>query len=191
MGTREYSDETARIIDEETNRILREAQDKCRSLLAEHRKALDLVAQALLEQETIEGAEVARLLEVGRTGGPPVPGGEFVTGSMEAPAAAAATPPYGGPGHAGSPTEPRPDGTATGTTAPDAPVPTAPTLPTPGQSSAPAGAPRSQWGEDVLPGIGANTQSVAPGDDSGRPPTRADSGHGPIDPTLGHSGEFG
>ena len=66
MGTREYSDETARIIDEETNRILREAQERCRAILKAERNGLDLVARALLEHETIEGAEVDRLLSIGR-----------------------------------------------------------------------------------------------------------------------------
>ncbi len=62
MHSRDYSDETARIIDEEVERILREMEDCCRDLLNEHRAGLDLVARALLEHETIDGAEVRRLL---------------------------------------------------------------------------------------------------------------------------------
>ena len=65
MHTRDYSDDTARVIDEEVERILREQEDRCRALLTEHRNALDLVARALLEHETIDGAEVERLVEVG------------------------------------------------------------------------------------------------------------------------------
>jgi cell division protease FtsH len=68
MHTREYSDETARVIDEEVEKILREAEDNCRTLLREQRGGLDLVARALLEHETIDGAEVSRLIEIGRTG---------------------------------------------------------------------------------------------------------------------------
>ena len=69
MHTRDYSDDTARVIDEEVERILREAEQNCRNLLTEHRNALDLVARKLLEHETIDGAEVERLIRM--TGGEP------------------------------------------------------------------------------------------------------------------------
>jgi cell division protease FtsH len=64
MHTRDYSDETARVIDEEVERILREEEDRCRVVLTEHRHGLDLVARALLEHETIDGAEVTRLINL-------------------------------------------------------------------------------------------------------------------------------
>ena len=69
VSAREYSDETARLIDEEVERILRDQEQRCRALLREHRDALDLVAQALLKHETIAGSEVQRLVEVARTNG--------------------------------------------------------------------------------------------------------------------------
>ena len=62
IHTRNYSDETARVIDEEVERILREQEDRCRETLGEHRHGLDLVARALLEHETIDGSEVTRLI---------------------------------------------------------------------------------------------------------------------------------
>ncbi len=68
MHTRDYSDETARIIDEEVERILREQEDRCRVVLTEQRMGLDLVARALLEHETIDGEEVNRLVQLGREG---------------------------------------------------------------------------------------------------------------------------
>ena len=68
VQTRDYSDETARVIDEETERILREQQDRCRDTLTEYRHGLDLVARALLEHETIGGSEVDRLIAVSRDG---------------------------------------------------------------------------------------------------------------------------
>jgi cell division protease FtsH len=68
MHTRDYSDDTARVIDEEVERILREAQERCRTALTENRHGLDLVARGLLEHETIEGTEVTRLLELARSG---------------------------------------------------------------------------------------------------------------------------
>ena len=71
MHTRDYSDETARVIDEEVERILREEEARARKLLDDHRLGLDAVAGALLEHETIDGAEVARLVDeaVGRKAG--------------------------------------------------------------------------------------------------------------------------
>ncbi|CAB4697876.1 unannotated protein [freshwater metagenome] len=68
MHTRDYSDDTARVIDEEVERILRQAQESCREVLMENRNGLDLVARALLEHETIDGTEVSRLLELARAG---------------------------------------------------------------------------------------------------------------------------
>ena len=62
MHSREYSDETARVIDEEVERILRAQEDRCRDTLRHHRPGLDAVAKALLEHETIDGAEVKRLV---------------------------------------------------------------------------------------------------------------------------------
>jgi ATP-dependent Zn protease len=66
IHTRDYSDETARVIDEEVERILRQNEDRCRVVLEEHRNGLDLIARALLEHETIDGAEVTRLIDVSR-----------------------------------------------------------------------------------------------------------------------------
>ncbi len=66
MSSRDYSDDTARVIDEEVERILREQEQRCRETLHEHRHGLDLVARALLERETIDGEEVSRLIELGR-----------------------------------------------------------------------------------------------------------------------------
>jgi cell division protease FtsH len=68
MHSRDYSDETARVIDEEVERILREQEERCRRVLEEHRNGLDLVARSLLEHETIDGAEVERLVELGLGG---------------------------------------------------------------------------------------------------------------------------
>src|SRR5690606_40120457 len=68
MHSRDYSDETARVIDEEVERILREQEERCRQVLTENRNRLDLVARALLEHETITGDDVYRLVELGRQG---------------------------------------------------------------------------------------------------------------------------
>ena len=68
MHSRDYSDDTARVIDEEVEQILRDQENRCRETLTRERKGLDLVARALLEHETIDGAEVDRLIDVGRNG---------------------------------------------------------------------------------------------------------------------------
>lgn len=62
---REYSDDTAKKIDDEIARILREQEERARVTLTKHRRGLDLVAAALLEQETIDGAAVAKLIQEG------------------------------------------------------------------------------------------------------------------------------
>jgi cell division protease FtsH len=62
IHTREYSDQTARIIDEEVTRILDEQAQRARQVLEQHRQALEAVATALLAHETIDGREVARLV---------------------------------------------------------------------------------------------------------------------------------
>ena len=64
MQSKKYSDETAALIDEETKRILQEQEARCAQLLTENRNALDLVARALLEHETISGEEVNRLIGI-------------------------------------------------------------------------------------------------------------------------------
>jgi cell division protease FtsH len=71
MHSRDYSDETARIIDEEVERILREQEDRCRETLQHYRPALDAVAAALLEKETIDGAEVQRIITEAMGEAPP------------------------------------------------------------------------------------------------------------------------
>ena len=62
VSGRDYSDETARVIDEEVERILRTQETRARQALVEHRGALDRVAAALLERETIAGEDVAKLI---------------------------------------------------------------------------------------------------------------------------------
>jgi len=65
MHSRDYSDVTSRVIDEEVERILREQEARAARLLQEHRTGLTLVAKALLDKETIDGVEVGRLVDRG------------------------------------------------------------------------------------------------------------------------------
>jgi len=64
MHTRDYSDETSRVIDEEVERILRAEEERATTELSRYRGGLDAVAAALLENETIDGAEVKRLVDL-------------------------------------------------------------------------------------------------------------------------------
>ena len=64
---REYSDDTAKLLDEEVARILTEQEQRATELLLKHRRGLELVAEALLERETIDGREVANYIQQGLT----------------------------------------------------------------------------------------------------------------------------
>ena len=63
MHTRDYSDETARVIDEEVEAILREQEQRTEATLTKFRPALDSIAKALLESETLDGEDVTRLAD--------------------------------------------------------------------------------------------------------------------------------
>ncbi len=63
MHTRDYSEDTSRVIDDEVERILRTQEERAMELLTRHRGGLDKVAHALLEQESIDGPEVGRLVD--------------------------------------------------------------------------------------------------------------------------------
>jgi cell division protease FtsH len=62
---REYSDETAKLLDTEIARILNGQEQRAHDLLVKHRRGLELIAEALLEHETIDGPAVARLIQQG------------------------------------------------------------------------------------------------------------------------------
>ena len=54
----QYSEETARLLDAETRRLVDEAEELARDVLVRARDALDRVAAALLERETLTLADV-------------------------------------------------------------------------------------------------------------------------------------
>jgi cell division protease FtsH len=62
---REYSDDTAKLLDEEISRLLTEQENRANDILTKHRRGLQLIAEALLEDETITGPEVAKLIQQG------------------------------------------------------------------------------------------------------------------------------
>src|SRR4051812_23938157 len=64
---REYSDDTAKLLDEEVARILTEQEQQATELITKHRRGLELIAEELLEEETIDGRDVANLIQQGLT----------------------------------------------------------------------------------------------------------------------------
>lgn len=62
---REYSDETAKLLDDEIAKILHGEEQRAHDLLNKHRRGLELIAEALLEHETIDGPAVAKLIQQG------------------------------------------------------------------------------------------------------------------------------
>jgi cell division protease FtsH len=74
MKEKNYSEETARSIDAEVKQIVENCHKKALSILKKHRKQLNVMAEALLERETLDGADVDDVL-AGRklSSKPPVP----------------------------------------------------------------------------------------------------------------------
>ncbi len=62
VGRKDYSEQKAREIDDEVAKILSQKYDEARQLLLDNRDLLDRVTEALLERETLEGAQLAILL---------------------------------------------------------------------------------------------------------------------------------
>jgi cell division protease FtsH len=63
MQRKNYSEKTAELIDEEVKKLLTSLYVEARDLLARNRGALDRIAEALLERETLEGAELKLLIK--------------------------------------------------------------------------------------------------------------------------------
>ncbi|MCP3905466.1 MAG: ATP-dependent zinc metalloprotease FtsH [Planctomycetes bacterium] len=69
---KEYSEETARIIDEEIQRMIREAYGDAERMIKEGWDKVAAVAEALLKYETLQGDDVARLMRGERMDKPTV-----------------------------------------------------------------------------------------------------------------------
>jgi cell division protease FtsH len=63
MHTRDYSEDTSKVIDDEVERILRSEEQRAMDVLSKHRGGLNAIARALLDNEIIDGREVARLVD--------------------------------------------------------------------------------------------------------------------------------
>ncbi len=67
------SEETARHIDEQIHRIIDEQHQRAKQIIGERRAALDKIAEALLEYETIDGKHVLEILQFGEIRSPIIP----------------------------------------------------------------------------------------------------------------------
>jgi cell division protease FtsH len=63
QGPKEYSDSTARLIDQEVKKILAETHVKVSDLLSSHRQALQDLAKLLLEKEVVERPQLQAILK--------------------------------------------------------------------------------------------------------------------------------
>ncbi|MBI5831286.1 MAG: ATP-dependent zinc metalloprotease FtsH [Armatimonadetes bacterium] len=62
---RNYSEEMAHVIDKEIRRMVDECYEQAQAILSEHGEQLHLLTEALLERETLDGAELAEIVGPG------------------------------------------------------------------------------------------------------------------------------
>ncbi|MEY5012024.1 MAG: hypothetical protein RLZZ253_3163, partial [Verrucomicrobiota bacterium] len=68
---RDYSEATAQEIDREVRKLCDDAYERARKILLEKREALEAIAKALLEYETLDGSQIRDILEHGSMRNPP------------------------------------------------------------------------------------------------------------------------
>jgi cell division protease FtsH len=66
-----YSSATAKVIDEEVKGLIDHAYEEAKRILLERRQLLELIAQALLEYETLDAEHIKDLIEHGQMKNPP------------------------------------------------------------------------------------------------------------------------
>lgn len=71
-GKRHYSEATAQQIDSEVKRLIDEAYARATEILQEKKETVALIAHALLEFETLDGAQVTDLINLGHMQNPPI-----------------------------------------------------------------------------------------------------------------------
>jgi cell division protease FtsH len=71
IHSKDYSEDTARMIDDEVRRIVDEGYEKAKKLLKDNSEMLEAIAQALLDRETISGADIDLIMDGKEL--PPVP----------------------------------------------------------------------------------------------------------------------
>ena len=61
-GSREYSEETAKLIDEEIKKLIDKLFDETRTLLEGNRDRVEAIAKALLKYETLDASDIERIM---------------------------------------------------------------------------------------------------------------------------------
>lgn len=62
-GEKKYSEETAKTIDDEVRRIVDEAYERAKKIILQHREQLELMANMLMEFETLDAEDVKHILQ--------------------------------------------------------------------------------------------------------------------------------
>ncbi|MDZ4851526.1 MAG: ATP-dependent zinc metalloprotease FtsH [Pirellulaceae bacterium] len=83
--SREYSEQTAREIDQEVKRLIDESVVKTRLILSERRAALEAIAQRLIEVEVVDATDLKSLVDATLDGPRVVPGTSTSTRKIEPP----------------------------------------------------------------------------------------------------------
>ena len=73
MRSKDYSESTAQLIDAEIKRLIDEAYSRSKSVIESYRDKLEILANALLEYETLDGAQVEEIVRTGHFTPPPPP----------------------------------------------------------------------------------------------------------------------
>ncbi len=121
VQNKNYSEDTARLVDSEVKRIVEEAHSRCRKLLQDNEETLHRIARALLDRETITGEELDLLMEnkelppLDSNGKPAAPSGKNAdsssgTGGTEEFTLEPDTPESGNGEHGDAPVAPQDDG---------------------------------------------------------------------------------
>jgi cell division protease FtsH len=83
--SKDYSEQTAEEIDTEVKRIIDDAFKVASEIIHKNRQKLEMIANALLEYETLEGSQVEEIVRTGKfTPPPPTPDMEPPTGAQAA-----------------------------------------------------------------------------------------------------------
>ena len=71
--SKDYSEHTAQEIDDEVKHIIDDAFKRARDIIDANRDKLEIIANALLEHETLEGSQVEEIIRTGKFTAPPPP----------------------------------------------------------------------------------------------------------------------
>jgi len=73
MRSKDYSEQIAQEIDAEVKRIIDESYHRAKNLIDTNRAKLEMIAQKLLEYETLDGEQVREIITSGTFTPPPAP----------------------------------------------------------------------------------------------------------------------